>query len=127
MRSICVVTAILFLGVLAHAAKKPDVQVLESRARRVDAGKIAVDGTVRVTAAKPVKGLILVFDFLSSEGETLTSQKIQVAEDAIGPGAEPPFHAETMNPPGAVRFRVRAVDGAEQDLRVANGGPFAIE
>lgn len=117
----------LFLCVLAHAAKRPDVQIVESRARRVEAGKVAVDGSARVTAAKPLKGLIIIFDFLSSEGETLTSQKIKVAEDAIGPGEESPFHAETMNPPGAVRIRVRAVDGAEQDLRVANGGPFAIE
>jgi len=127
MKFMCLVTAMLSLCVPVHAAKKPDVQILESRARRVEAGKVAVDGSVRITAGKPVKGLVIVFDFLSSEGETLTSQKTRVADGALEPGAESSFHAETMNPPGAVRFRLRAVDGAEQDLRVANAGPFAIE
>jgi hypothetical protein len=103
------------------------VQVLEARARRVEEGKVAVDGRVKVTSEKPLKGLVIVFDFLSTEGETLTSQKVQVEEDVLARGEESSFHAATLNPPGSVRFRLRAFDTADRELRVANAGPFTIE
>lgn len=108
------------------AQKRPDVQVLEVKARRVDEGKVAVDGHVKV-GEKPVKGLVIVFDFLSSEGDTLTSQKIAVDEEELDRGEESTFHAATMNPPGAVRFRLRAFDTADRQLRLGNSGPFTIE
>lgn len=120
------VALILCLCALAGAQRRPDVQVVEAKARRVEEGKIAVDGKVKV-GEKPVKGLVIVFDFLSTEGENLTSQKIQVDDDVLDRGEESSFHAATMNPPGAVRFRLRAFDGADRELRLGNNGPFTIE
>lgn len=119
----------LFLCACAFAVaqRRPDVQVLEAKARRVEEGKVAVDGRVKVTGEKPVKGLVVVFDFLSTEGDTLTSQKIQVDEEELDRGEESTFHAATMNPPGAVRFRLRAFDGSDRQLRLGNAGPFTIE
>jgi hypothetical protein len=32
-----------------------------------------------------------------------------------------------MSPRGAVRYRLRAFDGADRELRVGNPGPFTIE
>jgi hypothetical protein len=96
-------------------------------ARRGSTGKIAVDGRIKITGSKPVKGLILIFDFISSEGETLTSQNIQAGEDVLDPGEESSFHGETMNPPGAVRYRLRAMLSDDRELRLGNAGPFPIE
>jgi len=121
------VALLLCLFTLAAAQRRPEVQVLEARARRVEEGKIAVDGRVKVTGEKPVKGLVIVFDFLSTEGETLTSQKIQVEDDVLDRGEESSFHAATLNPPGSVRFRLRAYDSADRELRLGNSGPYTIE
>src|ERR1035437_1120812 len=64
--------ALLFLALFAAAqqkAKKPaDVQILETKAVR-EAAKISVDGKVRVTGEKPLRGLVIVFDFRSPEKE----------------------------------------------------------
>lgn len=121
------VALILCLCTLAAAQRRPDVQVLEVKARRVEEGKIAVDGRVKVTGERPVKGLVIVFDFLSTEGETLTSQKVAMDEEELDRGEESTFHGATMNPPGAVRFRLRAFDAADRQLRLGNAGPFTIE
>jgi len=125
--SMKLVAFVLCLCALAAAQRRADVQVVEAKARRVEEGKIAIDGKVKVTAEKPVKGLVIVFDFLSTEGENLTSQKIRVDDDVLDRGEESAFHAATMNPPGAVRFRMRAFDGADRELRLGNSGPFVIE
>ena len=117
---------VLCLCTLAAAQRRPDVQVLEAKARRVEEGRIAVDGRVKV-GDRPVKGLVIVFDFLSTEGENLTSQKIKVEDDVLDRGEESGFHAATMNPPGAVRFRLHAFDAADRELRLGNAGPFTIE
>jgi hypothetical protein len=127
MRFIAFTCAVLCLCSFALAQRRADVQVLEAKGRRIEEGKVAVDGRVKVTSEKPLKGLVIVFDFLSTEGETLTSQKTQVEDDVLPRGEEPSFHAVTLNPPGSVRFRLRAFDNADRELRVGNAGPFTIE
>jgi hypothetical protein len=117
---------VLCLCTVAAAQRRPEVQVIEAKARRVEEGKVAVDGRVKI-GDKPLKGLVLVFDFLSSEGETLTSQKITADEDQLDRGEESSVHAVTMNPPGAIRFRLRAFDASDRQLRIGNAGPFVIE
>ena len=86
-----------------------------------------MDGRVKITGEKPIKGLVIVFDFLSTEGETLTSQKVTMDEDELDRGEESTFHAATMNPPGAVRYKLRAFDKSDRQLRLGNAGPFTIE
>jgi hypothetical protein len=117
---------LLLLGCAAvMAQKKHDVEILEAKARRVEEGRLSIDG--RVSAARPIKGLALTFDFLTSDGELLSSQKTTVEDDAMDRGDESSFHAETDNPPGSVRFKIRAFDGNGRQLRVANDGPFVID
>lgn len=129
MKVVCLVLGILALAapLTAQKGKKPpDVQVIEAKARRTE-DKIALDGKIRVTGEKPLKGLVLAFDFLSSSGEVLTTQKEEVSDEVLNRGDEPAFHAETMNPPGAIKFRIRFFDTGERELREANAGPFTIE
>jgi hypothetical protein len=129
VRFLLLVLVILSLCVSAagQSKKKPsDIEVLETKAWRVE-GKIALDGRVRFTGGRPVRGLVVVFDFQSPEHEVVTSQKTQVAEDIVRKGQEFSYQTVLVDPVRAVSYRVRAFDSAGQDLRVANAGPFPIE
>jgi len=127
MKSACLVLAILVITASAQKTKKaPDVQVLEVKCNRSEE-KLALDGKLKVTGEKPLKGLVLEFDFLSASGDVLTTQKMEVADDTMHRDDETPFHCETRNPPGSIRFKIKAYDAAERELRVGNEGPFTIE
>jgi len=107
--------------------KKPaDVEVVETRAHRVD-DKITLDGRVRFTSPRPARGLLIVFDFLSAEHAVVTTQKTQVADDVVRAGQEASYQTVLVDPVRAIEYRVRAVDTTDRDLRVANPGPYPIE
>jgi hypothetical protein len=131
MRGLAFTLCVLSLCALAaeqgqKGRKPPDVQVLEAKGRRIEE-KVSVDGKVKITGEKQVHGLILAFDFLDHDNNVLTTEETQISEDPLSNGETPAFHAETLNPPRSIKFRVRAYDTAEKELRVANGGPFIIE
>ncbi len=129
MRFFLLAAVILALCVSApgQRKKKPaDVEVVETRARRVE-GKVTLDGRVRFTGEKPARGLVMVFDFLSPEREVVTSQKTQVADDLVRAGQEASYQTVLVDPVRAVSYQVRAFDAGERDLRVANPGPYPIE
>ena len=119
--------SVCLCGVAApYQRGKADIQILDCKARRSE-DNVRVDGRIRVLAEHPFKGLVLAFDFLSDEGEVLTTEKDQYSDDTLKNGDELPFHVETTNPPGSIRYRVRAFDGAERELRVRGPGPYIIE
>ena len=122
--------AFALVTVLALAQPKPkkpaDVRVLETTARREES-RITVDGKVRVTGEKPVRGLVLVFDFRSPEREVVTAQKTTVDEETLENGREGTYHVEMADAARAVTYTVRAFDIHEKELRVENLGPFPIE
>lgn len=106
--------------------KSSDVEFVDTRVRRLER-MTAVDGRLRNAGDKPLRGLVIVFDFLSTDGTPLTTAKTEVEEEVVAPGEDAAFHAETPTPPGAVRYRVRVFDEHDRQLKVANPGPFAIE
>jgi hypothetical protein len=106
--------------------KTGDVDIVEVTARRGD-DMIAIDGRVRNTSDKTIRGLTLSFDFTASDGSVMTTQTTPVDEENLAAGAEAPFHAQLNNPPRAVKFKVSAVTDTKRGLRVIHGGPFAIE
>ena len=121
--------AFLLLAALALAQKpkKPaDVLVVETKARR-EQERITVDGKVRVTAEKPIRGLVIVFDFRSPEQQVVTTQNTTVDEDTLANGREGSYHVEMADAARAVRYTIRAFDTHEKELRVENTGPFPIE
>jgi hypothetical protein len=125
MRYLAAASLLLLAGTLALAQKMHDVDVLEAKARRVQEGRLSIDGRVRV--GKALKGLTLTFDFLTADGELLSSQKAAVEDDVLKRGDESGFHAETSNPPASVTFKIRAYDSSNRQLRVDNDGPFVID
>jgi hypothetical protein len=129
MRILILAIGVLCLSALGASQKQkkpPDVTVLEAKARRAD-GKILVDGRVRITAQKQMHGLVIVFDLLSPENGVMASEKAVLEEDWIEPGQERSYHGETSDPVRAVRYRIRAFDNGERELRAENSGPFPIE
>ena len=128
MRRALILTAILALS-LAGADKKkkpPDITIFECNGVR-NSGRITFDGRVRNTSEKTITGLILLFDFLSSDKVVLTTLKGPTEDEVLEPGKDTSFHLEADAPPRAVRYQLNAVDHASRDLRVANAGPFAID
>jgi len=109
-----------------RAKAKGDIHVSEAKGHRSE-DRVSVDGRVLTTSEKPTKGLILAFDFLSDEGEVLTTQKVQISDDTVASGEDLPFHVETNNPPGSIRFRIRAFDTSDKELKVIGGGPYIID
>ena len=117
----------LFAASAQQKGKKPaDVQILDTKAVR-DAGKISVDGKVRVTGEKSLHGLVIVFDFRSPEKEVVTSQKAVIDEETMETGREGVFRSEMADSARAVRYTLRAFDTHEKELRVANPGPYPVE
>jgi hypothetical protein len=106
--------------------KPSDVRVLETKAVR-EGDKISVDGKVRVTGEKALRGLVIIFDFRSPEKEVVTSQRAIIDEDTLETGREGVFHSEMADSARAVRYTVRAFDMHEKELRVANPGPYPVE
>jgi hypothetical protein len=106
--------------------KPPDLEVVEASAHR-SAGMISLDGRVRNTGERPIRGLVLVFDFLAPDKVPLTTQKAQVDEEVLEVGKEAVFRMALNDSVRAVEFRINAVDQNNRDLRVARPGPFPIE
>jgi hypothetical protein len=119
--------ALLFFALSAAVAqKKPDVRILETKAVR-EGANISMDGRVRVTSEKPLRGLVIVFDFRSPEKEVVTSQKAVIDENMMEKGKEGAFHSEMADEARVVRYTVRAFDTHDRELSVANPGPYPIE
>jgi hypothetical protein len=127
MKRAVILTAILVLSLSGADRKKkpPDIQIVECNSRRGD-GKITFDGRVRNSGEKTITGLMLLFDFLSTDKVILTTLKGPVEDEVLEPGKESNFHLESDEPPRAVRYQLNAVDHGGRDLRIANAGPFAI-
>lgn len=106
--------------------KPPDIQMVETTVRR-SGENFTLDGRVHITSEKALRGLVVVFDFFGPEGSVIATQKAEVSEDDLEPGKEASYQALAQASPRAVRYKLRAFDLNEKELRVANAGPFAIE
>jgi len=122
-----------FLGILGataaaaqRKARKADVDVLRMSSTRQE-GRIAYQGALKVTAEKPINGLILQLEFFESRGVLLSQQKIQIEERTLLPGDEREFDFQGLDVPRAVRFKVLACDRGNRDLTVSGEGPYPLD
>jgi hypothetical protein len=126
-RAVVLLAILIFsLGGADRKKKPPDLQVVECSGRRA-AGRIIFDGKVRNSGEKTLRGVLLLFDFLSPDKEILTTLKGPIEDEVLERASESSFHLESDEPPRAVRYQLNAVDQGGRDLRVANAGPFSIE
>ncbi len=114
------------LGSAQRKQKPPEVEVLEAKARR-EGDRILVDGRLRVSAEKPLRGVVVIFDLMAPESNVVGTQKAVLDDQLVRPGEERSWHSETSEHVRAVRFRIRASDAGDRELRVGNAGPFPIE
>ena len=118
---------VVALAPAQQKTKKPaDVRVLETKARREDT-RITVDGKVRVTGEKALRGLVIIFDFRSPERAVVTTQNTTIDEGQLDHGYEGSYHVEMADAARAVTFTIRAFDIHDKELRVENTGPFPVE
>ncbi len=104
----------------------PEVTLLELQSHR-ESGRIMIDGRVKVTSDRPIKGVVLLFDLMASGNQVISTQKIVVAEETVEPGHEAEFGGHVVDHARAIRIRVHCEDRDTRHLRVANAGPFPIE
>ena len=109
-----------------NSPKPPELQVAEVTARRGE-GTVSLDGRVRNCGEKALRGLKLLFDFMDSDRQVLTTKNWTNEDAILQPGDETEFHAQLTDPVRAVYFRVNAEDGGGRELRVDKGGPFPVE
>jgi hypothetical protein len=108
-------------------AKKPaDATIVQAEARRAPE-RIEVDARVRATGEKPLHGLVLLFDLLSPEGGVVATVNLTVDDETLTAGDERSCRAEASEHVRAVKFRIRAFDTNQRELRLDNTGPFPIE
>jgi hypothetical protein len=106
--------------------EKPPEIVLTKIAVTRDASVVRVDGLVKNTAGKAVRGVVLYFEFLDSDGRMITRKSITVIDDELEDGETEEFMAQTPNPPRAIRIRLDAEDSQGRYLRVDRPGPYPI-
>jgi len=121
-------TAALLTGPLQPQRKQrpPDLEIVRIASVRQE-GRISYAGAWKLTAEKPVTGLVLRLHFFESRGALLSMQKIQLEEATLAPGEEKAFEVQGSDVPRAVNFRVSATDAGGRDLTVSRAGPYPLD
>jgi hypothetical protein len=131
MRRLLVAFAVLAILLCSAETKRkgpklPDVQVVEAKARRTES-QVLVDGRFRNTSSKTLNHLNLLFDFLSTDNEVVTTKRYLVEEDSIRSLKESEFRLYLVDPVRAVSFQIRAETSGGKELTISNAGPFPVE
>jgi hypothetical protein len=126
------VVLLFVLGTLLYPADKkrnpklPEVEIVEAKGRRVE-GRLLVDGTVRNSGTKQIQKLILLFAILDSDDQMISTNKTTVDEEILAPKAESDYHAEMVDLPRGIKFRITAEDGRGKELSLSKPGPYVFE
>lgn len=123
--------AVASAGLAAKREKKkkpkiPELEVVSATAHRVPQG-IELDGKVKNTSIKPLRGLTLYFNFYADEKKPLTTQNAPIDEGVLEPGQEAIYRFAMRDVPRAVSFTIDAMDHDQRELGVTNLGPFPLE
>lgn len=122
--------ASVFLFWCAGAQKrKPgpaSFELVEFKAQRAE-DRVLLDGRLRNTGASKVRFLVLVFHFLSSDKQVVSTRKADIDPDEVGPGEEAGFMLETPFPSRAVAVRMETWDKEERWYPLRRSGPHPIE
>ncbi|MGE5647726.1 MAG: hypothetical protein ACM336_18270 [Acidobacteriota bacterium] len=88
---------------------------------------ISIEGRIRNTGERPIKGLTLVFAIVAPGGEEVARQRGEIETDPFEPGAESEFHWQMKDHARAVQVRVGASDQEGFEVAVEKPGPYVIE
>lgn len=132
--TVCVLAVSLAWPLLAQKGKRsakdkekpPELEVVELRIAR-DGKLVNLDGRVRNISAKPMKGIVLFFEFLESDGKMISRMIADVTKEVVPPGEDSAFETQTKDQSRAVSVRVDAEDAEGRYFRVDRPGPHEIE
>lgn len=110
----------------ATGPRPPDIAVVTFKVHR-EPGIVAVEGRLRNNSDRPLRGLVVFFEFLESDGKMITRKNTMVTNTPVAPGEEEEFLTQTVDPVRAVHVRLGAEDKDGRYLRVDKPGPYAIE
>ncbi len=129
-RAILLSALIATFSFAAQQPRKPRpaaLEVLDLKVHRED-GKVAVEGRVRNAGEKPVRRLVLLFNFLAPGNEVIARGRGPAEEETLKPGQEHSFNYQIPDHARAVWLRLSAEDTATGDEpKVINPGPYTIE
>lgn len=124
---------VCLLPVLPLAAQKsknkkggPEIQIVNLKIQR-DGGMVALEGKVKNVSDKPLRGLVVFFEFLQFDGRMISRMTTQVSENVMDPGEEGEFTTQTPDQVRAVHVRLDAEDTQGRYLKVDKPGPHVID
>ena len=106
--------------------KAPDLEIIELKVRREEK-TISVEGRVRNISAKPMKGIVLFFEFLESDHKMISRMIAEVTKDLVEPGEDASFETQTKDQSRAVALRLDAEDSEGRYFKPDKPGPYQIE
>lgn len=125
--------AVLLAGTLDPAAaekkkvpKPPEVEVTEAMAQRQE-GRISIDVRLRNCGEKPIRKLVLLFDFLDPANKVVSTKKGGIEQEILAPGDDVEFHGQVEDNSRAVAIHARFEDADERDLRPVKDITVTIE
>lgn len=104
---------------------KPRIEVVSLKPERTEK-QITIDGTIRNTGTRPLAKLVLSFELLNADEQTVSRRHGPIEEDVLAPGAESSFGFFVEDQARAVSVRVQAGLG-ETHVEVVKAGPYYIE
>lgn len=110
------------------SGKKNEPEVLVSGVKILrDADGITVDGRMKNVSGKPLRGLVVFFEFLEPGGRMISRMHTEVGEGALAVDEEGTFEGQTPDQVRAVWVRLEVEDKDGRYLRLNNPGPYTIE
>ncbi len=112
----------------AQRRKEPGLlrlEVAELKAGR-DKGRITLDGEVRNTGTRPLTKVVLIFELLDADLNTISRRRGPIDEAVLEAGDASAFHFYVPDQPRAVEVRV-AAEQRGMEMEVAKPGPFPIQ
>ena len=108
------------------APKPPEIEMIDASAQRQD-DRLTIDGRIRNCGEKPIKRLVLLFDFLDPANVVLSTKRGSIDEEVLPPGEEREFHSQVEDNARAVAVRVNFEDGDGRELRAEKSVSLQIE
>jgi hypothetical protein len=107
--------------------KPPEIELVECAVGR-QADLIVLDGKVKNVTDHPIKGLQLLFDFISPEKAVITTKRGALEAEILEAGEEAEFHSQIEPPARATHCQVSFEDSGGKVLRAEGRlGPFPID
>ncbi|MEZ5351767.1 MAG: FxLYD domain-containing protein [Bryobacteraceae bacterium] len=104
----------------------PDLAITSLKIEREDK-VVSIEGVVKNISGKPIRGVILFFEFLEFNGRMISRMKTEATEHVLEDGEEVEFLAQTPDQVRAVDIRVDAEDKSARYLIPDKPGPHRIE